>query len=81
MKISTCVAAAFLAVFVAAPAAAQPPLTVIPDISKAVPASEAGKLSAPEEFIQMLRQTVALRPTGEPEIRCAGCLLPFPFPS
>jgi NAD(P)-dependent dehydrogenase (short-subunit alcohol dehydrogenase family) len=30
-------------------------------------ASEAGKLSAPEEFMKMLRQAVATKPTGEPE--------------
>jgi NAD(P)-dependent dehydrogenase (short-subunit alcohol dehydrogenase family) len=30
-------------------------------------ASEAGKLSAPEVFLQMLRQAVALHATGEPE--------------
>jgi NAD(P)-dependent dehydrogenase (short-subunit alcohol dehydrogenase family) len=38
-------------------------------------ASEAGKLSAPEVFLQMLRQTVALRPTGEPEELVGAMLL------
>jgi NAD(P)-dependent dehydrogenase (short-subunit alcohol dehydrogenase family) len=43
-------------------------------------ASEAGKLSAPEAFLQMLRQTVALRPTGEPE-ELVGALLLLASPA
>ncbi len=43
-------------------------------------ASEAGKLSAPEVFMQMLRQTVALRATGEPE-ELVGALLLLASPA
>jgi NAD(P)-dependent dehydrogenase (short-subunit alcohol dehydrogenase family) len=43
-------------------------------------ASEAGKLSAPEAFMQMLRNTVALRPTGEPE-ELVGTLLLLASPA
>ena len=43
-------------------------------------ASEAGKLSAPEAFMQMLRATVALRATGEPE-ELVGALLLLASPA
>jgi len=38
-------------------------------------ASEAGKASAPEAFMQMLRQAVATKPTGEPEDLVGAMLL------
>ena len=38
-------------------------------------ASEAGKLSAPEEFLQMLRQAVATKATGEPDDLVGAMLL------
>ena len=43
-------------------------------------ASEAGKLSAPEAFIQMLRQTAPLKPTGEPD-ELVGALLLLASPA
>ncbi|SRR5579871_5372540 len=43
-------------------------------------ASEAGKLSAPEPFMEMLRRTVALRPTGEPD-ELVGTLLLLASPA